>query len=225
MEEKYIIEEATRRSICRHGFNASKVAEELSLPLDYVVRIREKMGKEIAKDPSASLRIANTVSRHIIEGRNERIQIKRDMLALLLDREQMWVCVKCDTEVQEVPDQSWPTYHCPNCDRIVQRKLRDKDEIYRRKQSLLRDLLSEDQNLVDWLVKLKWTGAPEPVPEATKQIINQKVLVLGSDEDKRIISDYSKLPPMEREKLIEKLRREIINIDDEDITEEDNEPK
>ena len=223
--EKLRIEEETRRSICRHGFNESKVADELHLPVEYVVKIREKMGKEIASDPAVSLQIAKNISIYIIEGRRERTQIKRDMLAKLLDREQSWVCVKCDTEVQEVQGvlDQLPSYHCPECDKIVKRKLMDKDDVYKRKQSLLRDLLAEDENLVHWLTELEWTGVPKQ-PEAPQQVIKQNVIVFTSEDDKRIVADYSKLQPMEKEKLVEKLRKEIIKLDRE-IIEEDNEPK
>jgi len=53
---------------------------------------------------------------------------------------------------------------------------------------------------------------------------NQKNLLVMSKKDEELKRQYSALTPMDRERLMEKLRKEIVNIDEEMAKEEQEEP-
>lgn len=212
MEEKLKKIEEVRTALFRFGGDIVKVATELNLEYDYVLKVRQKMHKDFMTNPEVNLQIAANISREIIKGRNQRKQLIQDMINSLDKREQLWVCPDCNTEVTVItaPDKTI-TYRCDKCDKIVIRKLIDRLKIYDQKQALIDSLREEDNKLLEWLVMMGWT-AQLPPPQPT--IINkQNVLVVGSGVDQKVIEEIKHLPALEAEKLRQDLKKEIINID------------
>jgi hypothetical protein len=228
MEEKYILEESTRKSLLRHSGDIKKVSTELSQPVKYVLKIHQKMKTAIMKNPDLNLQIAANITREILEGRGSRQQVYQDMLSTLDNREQLLVCVTCDTEVREMvlnSDEGLVSY-CPKCTTVVQHRLQDRGEIFSQKQAILTALLNEDDKLMLWLTKMGWTGNEQPAAPTT--IVNQRqnVLVLGETKlgtkEEKILDDLRHLPPLEAEKLRQDLKKKMITLDDEIRDTEEN---
>lgn len=217
MEEKIRLEEETRVSLNRHGGDVVLVAQELGHDVDYVIKIREKMKIDLMKNPEVSLFIAGNISRALIEGRRHRTQNLRDMLESLNKREQLLVCEKCKSEVRYVEGQSDDTYFCPVCQKFVYRVLEERDEIYKRKQSIIRDLSAEDDKMTDHMVKMKWTNqldTPVP-PEKQLPNVTQNILIVGGESERKLVDDYSQMRPMDRALLAEKVRKDLLKLDEE----------
>ena len=220
MEEKYIIEEKTRKALLRCGGDIVKVSADLAQPLKYVLKIRQKMKAGIMKNPDLNLQIAANITREILEGRNQRRQVYQDMLSSLDNREQLWVCVICDTEVRDmiIDSDEGVVYFCPLCNLVVNRKLKDRGPVYTQKESILKALLDEDDKLMTWMTKMGWTGNEQPPGPTTVVHSKQNVIVLGGaeigDKEQKILDELKHLPPLEAEKLRQDLKKEMITIDD-----------
>jgi len=224
--QDFIIEENTRKALLRYGGDAEKVRAALKQPLAKVLKIHTKMKKDLIEDPSTSLNIAANITQEIVNGRNQRKQVLQDMLDSLESREQIWVCVECDTEVKDMvfDSNTGVEHYCPKCDIVVNRILKDRGHIYDQKQSLLEKMMIEDDKLLGWLVKMGWTGSETPPGPTTVVHSRQNVLVLGdrkegdpivTDKENKLLDEIRHLPPLEAEKLRKDLKEEIITIDDE----------
>ena len=227
-ENKHRVEERTRKALIRYGGDIEKTREVLEKSLEYVSEIYTKMKADFQESPTLNLQIAASVTQEIVTGRNQRKQVLQDMLNSLENREQLWVCVKCGTEVIGVVVDSnvGEVYQCPQCVEYVNRILKDRGDIYDQKQSLLARMMVEDDKLLTWMERMGWTGV-EPQPGPTTVIQNrQQVLVLSGDKigkkQQEVIDEIRHLPPLEAEKLRQDLKKEMITID-EDIRIEEQE--
>jgi hypothetical protein len=218
MEEKIRIEEETRKVLYRYGGDVVKTATELGLSYDYVFKVRQGIEKDMMKNPEANLRVASNIFRMILRGMRQRDRHRQDMLDRLENREQLLVCPKCETEVYEIIQSHITKHHCPNCDVDIKPVIADKDFIYKRKQSILRDQQSDEDSLIDNLKKMGFTGAislpPEPPPSQTLNQ-NNNFLILGGAKEQKVIEEIKHLPPLEAEKLRRDLKKEIFRLDDE----------
>jgi DNA-directed RNA polymerase subunit RPC12/RpoP len=216
MEEKIRLEEEIRKSLLRYGGDIIKVESELQIPLELIIKVQQKLKKDLMKNPGVDLIIAGNITREILRGRRQRLQIIQDMINTLSNREQLWVCQKCGSEIETLKAEDGSnTYRCSKCDAIVNRKLIERLDIFQQKQSLIRDHQAEDTLLVEWLVKMGWTGdANKPVQPTTVINNRQNILVVGNGKDQKVIDEIKHLPPLEAEKLRQDLKKEIVKIDE-----------
>ena len=219
MEEKYKIEEDTRRALLRHSGNTTKVSEDMCRPLEYVKKIQAKMKKDLKKNPGTNLQIATNITNMIVEGRQRRQQVYQDMQDNLMDRGQIMACPVCKTEVGDYNESS-QTYYCPVCVAHITPRILDRDIVYARIQLIQEALLNEDDKLMSWVAKMGWNGQEAPVGPTTVIHNKQQVLVVGGDKkaelgdkEKKVLEEIRHLPALEAEKLRNDLKDEIINID------------
>lgn len=81
-------------------------------------------------------------------------------------------------------------------------------------------------NLIDKLHSIGFilpAHCQEDIVDLREEEKSQKDLLESSERDKELVRQYSLLGPMDREKLIEKLHKDIINIDEEIAKEEQGE--
>jgi hypothetical protein len=90
-------------------------------------------------------------------------------------------------------------------------------EIYAIKNEIIAQLREEDVILVDLAGKMGYTNKTEPTPGP---VFKQNIIVMkGGDRDKgetdpQVMQDIQQLPPMERERLLEKLKKEMLTFND-----------
>lgn len=219
MEEKFRIEEETRQALCRYGGDATKTADSVNRSIEYVKAIQKKMKGDLDKNPGVNIQIASNITTMIMEGRQQRRRMLQDMYNTLENREQLIACPKCHTEVGEFNESSG-TYYCPVCEKHISGRIMDRDIVMARKQALVEALLKEDSSMIDWLVKMGWTGQEPPPGPQTVVHNRQNVLVVGSGKDGQLsekevhlLDEIRHLPPLEAEKLRKELKEEIINLD------------
>jgi hypothetical protein len=226
MEEKVRKIEEVRKALLRYGGDILKVETELDMPLEFIIKVQQKMKKDLLKNPGTDLILAGNMTREILRGRRQRLQILQDMINTLSNREQVLVCQKCNNEVEVITSEDKKiTYKCHSCkvrtlapgevEEPVKVKLKERLDIFEQKQSLIRDHQNEDTLLVEWLVKMGWTGDANRPQQPTTVINNrQNILVVGEGKEKKVIEEIRHLPPLEAEKLRQDLKKEIVKIDE-----------
>lgn len=210
MEEKYRIEELTRKTLNKYGMDTARVALRLGYSMKYVVKVLTKYRNSMKKDPDLCLMIAVNISTQIIEGFLERVQNLRDMLASLIDREQMLVCDICESEAREMKGQGDNVFFCPKCNKIVQRKLIDRSGIFDLKMRIIEALRIEYVGFVDTAVKMGWINKSDVPPPPT---VKQSIMIFGTEKERKLIEGYSNMRPQDRALLSEKIRKDLMQLD------------
>ena len=233
--EKFKALEKIKLSYLKHSGNCLEIADELSLPLDYVKKMVKKFkGQE---DRAVSVLIANNLMSHVLLGSQSRTTHLMDMLRSLEATEKPPVSTCCNAPVKEVIQQTSNTisdeynqtentskpikqWRCMKCQAICDVHTPPKSTIYNIKMKLLENLRAEDVSLVEMAESMGYTNKVD-VPTT---VIHNKpnVLVMNNVDngtDKKIVEEISNLSLMDKERLIEKLRREIVKLDTEDVEE------
>ena len=128
-----------------------------------------------------------------------------------------FVSVCCNSHFTAVLDLATEQqYRCSACKALCEIHQPPKATIYKLKLELLEQLREEDVALVEMAEKMGYSGREE-VPTT---VINHKpnVLVINSGDksEQEVVEDYTKLKPMDRERLLEKLKKEIVQMDAEE---------
>jgi hypothetical protein len=211
--EKFKVIEEIKLSYLKHRGNHLEIAKELSLPLDYVKKMVNKFRKQ--EDRTVSVLIANNLMSHILLGSQSRNTHLMEMLRSLEKTEKPVVSTCCSKPVREEPavtDGAPTLWRCLGCQAICSTHTPPKSTIYGIKLKLLEQLRDEDVALVDMADKMGYTNKVD----APTTIIhhNPNVLVMGDNVgEKKIAEEYSNLSLMDKERLIEKLRKEIVRLD------------
>jgi hypothetical protein len=140
-----------------------------------------------------------------------------EMLRSLEKTEKPFVSVCCNSHFTAVLDLATEQqYRCSACKALCEIHQPPKATIYKLKLDLLEQLREEDVALVEMAEKMGYSGREE-VPTT---VINHKpnVLVINSGDksEQEVVEDYTKLKPMDRERLLEKLKKEIVQMDAEE---------
>ena len=221
--EQFRVFEKIKLCYLKHRGNILEISSELNLPLDYIKKMVHKFQKE--EHRNVDVLIANNLMAHILLGAESRCLHLMEMLRSLEKTERPFVSVCCNAVFKTTHDSLIGTTHrCMSCKANCDIHQPPKATIYRIKLDLLEQLREEDSALVDMAEKMGYTNKVE----APTTVINHKpnVLVIsdGSKQDQDIIEDYTKLSPMDRERLIEKLRKRIIEGESTPVVPESPEP-
>jgi hypothetical protein len=186
--------------------------------IEYIKKLIKKFkgaeGKEV------SVLIANTLMSHVLMGTESRCLHLMEMLRSLDKTEKPYVSVCCNSHFTAVHDLATEeSYRCSSCKAICEIHQPPKATIYRIKLDILEQLRDEDLGLVEMAEKMGYSNRIE----APTTVINNRpnILVVGGSketevEDRRLAEDYVNLPPMEKEKLLNKLKKEIVRLDAEE---------
>jgi hypothetical protein len=209
--EEWKVLERIKISYLKHRGQTLDIAEETNLPIEYVKKQVEKIEKKESRD--VSTRIANNLTSIILQGIQSRTIRFMEELKSLEGREQNLLSACCSYPVRESIVDNLTLYTCLKCDKQCNAVLADKITIYEMKNQILVQLREEDRFIIEMAERMGYTNKPIEGPSTIIQV-KQQNLVLNTDEDKKIAADYSQLKPMDRELLIEKLRKEILKIDE-----------
>lgn len=215
--EHFKIQEKIKLSYLKHRGNPFNVLKELGLPEDekhikYIKKLIEKFKKKESKEVSTL--IADNLMAHILFGYQSRVQNLMEVMKVLDGKNEIEVSICCEAPFRERPNSNPLRYECLSCHLICDVKKLDKEGMIDLKLATIEQLREEDATLIEFAEKMGYTNKIEP----PTTIINNKqnVLVLG-EGDKKIITEIENLHPMEREKLLERLEREIKKLPDDPI--------
>lgn len=226
--EEFKTIEKVKLSYLRNKGNILAVLKELNWPedsqhVDYLKKLVKKFKGQEEKD--VSVLISNTLMSHVLFGSQSRTLHLMDLLGSLSKEEKPFVSACCKSHYRDEKDDGNVVVHrCMSCKATCEIYQPPKASIYNIKLKILEQLMNEDISLVEMAEKMGYTNKVESNPTIINHSPN--VLVLNNknsnssdsdEETQKIIDDYSKLPPLEKARLVEKLHKEIIAIDAETI--------
>jgi len=206
--EEFKLMERIKVSYLKNRGQAVAIADDLGLDLSYVKRMVDKFKKKDSRE--TKFWIAETILGHIMTGHHQRITHLDEMLRSLDNMEQPLLSICCSNPVRKYPDSDRYEclFHHVPCE--VQRV--NMLSVYKLKIKLLDQIGAEEERLVGMAQKMGYVGGDE-VPQQPAQVIKaqQNILVIPgqSESDKKVIADYTKLSPMDRDRLIDALQAQI----------------
>lgn len=209
--DKFRVDEQIKKSYLRNLGDISLVLQEVGLPEEYVLsRIAKIKKTETSPERNA---VAESIMSFISVGyKARRIRIL-EMLGSLDGAEQGRVSVCCHSAVKLHEDSLDNWYECLGCHLKAETEIASYMDIYRIKKELLTELREEDKHLIAFAKEMGYTKAQDP-----SVVINRKqnVIVMtgkGKDEVDGLPKDLDKLSPMDRQRFIDNLTKEILKLE------------
>lgn len=206
--------EKVKLSYLKNRGELFSIVKDLGWPEDkehveYVQKLIKKFRG--AEDKDVSVLISHNLMTHVLMGTQSRCLHLMELLKSLDKSEKPFVSICCNSPFKTTHDSFYGTQHrCSSCKATCEVHQPPKATIYKIKLDLLEQLREEDLALVEMADKMGYTNKVE----TPTTIINHKPQVLvisdGRKKEQDVIDDYTKLSPMDRERLIEKLRKEIV---------------
>lgn len=210
--ENYIQYEKIKLSYLKNRGNAIEVADELNLPVKYIKKVIYKIKKQ--EDRDVSVLISNTLMSHILLGSKSRVILLTEMLKSLESTEKPLLSFCHEMPVEIIEDSFKTKYKCIQCKKYCEVTEIPEVDIYAVKNDIITQLREEDKNLIELASKMGYTNRIEPPPAP---VFKQNILVMGQGTNPQIMQDIQLLPPIEREKLMEKLKREMLNFNNDQL--------
>jgi len=200
---------------------------EMSRILNIEIEEAKKMVAEFKKAESENVKvlIANHLMQLVIFGSEGRKARFMEMLSSLdkTEKPKLSICCNAPFRTIDTGESSPTTYQCLKCNAPCEVRGVPKASIYTIKINIEEQLRKEDETLVNMAEKMGYVNAKEG-PNVVNNVRQNILVVEGEGKDKQIFKDYSKLNPMDRERLMEKLRKEIVTIDEQIETKETQSP-
>jgi hypothetical protein len=212
--DKFKIDEQIKKSYLKNLGDTSLILREVRLPEEYVLSRIDKIRKtESGRERSE---VAEGIMGYISVGyRARRIRIL-EMLSSLEGAEQcqVSVCHKAPVMLREDSFEDW--HECLYCHKRTETRVASYMDIYRLKKELLTELREEDKHLMAFAEKMGYTKINTP---GVVNQIKQNVFVMGKDKNKDTIDvsdmpkDLDSLSPMDRQRFIDNLTKEILRLE------------
>ena len=212
--QKFKFEEQVKIASFKHRGDVLAIVKELNLPdtpesHQLVKKALDKIKKREQRD--VAVLISNNLMRVLMEGHAQRVIYIQEMLRALEGREQADVSICCSMPVVVREGRTY----CMKCNKESEVQKVDKIGIFILKVKLLSELREEDKALVDFAVKMGYSAMEQPEQQPFIKKV-QNILYLGggleslSEEEKATLKEISQLSPIDREVIIKKLERLIV---------------
>lgn len=211
--QQFKIDEEIRASYLRNLGDIAAVLKEVSYPAEYVYRVTSKFKKEKKKDSNP---VAEGILDLVSQGYKARQLHLVAMLRSLSMDEQIRVSLCCGAPIRRIIESPREDYECLKCMKLCESKLVSKVDVYTLKKEVIEQLREEDKLIIDFAKKMGFT-----VEKAPDTVIHNKqnvLVVQTTGKDKDVVAEIEKLPPMERDRLIENLSRMIVDVEPEEAT-------
>ena len=208
--ENYEQYEKIKLSFLKNRGNVLEISSELNLPVKYIKKVVYKLKK--AEDKDVSVLISNTLMSHILLGVKSRQILLSEMLKSLESTEKPLLSFCHEMPVEVIEDSYKTRYKCIQCKKYCEVTEIPEVDIYAVKNDIISQLREEDKNLIEMASKMGYTNRIDPPPAP---VFKQNILVMGQGTNPQIMQDIQQLPPMERERLMEKLKKEMFKFNDE----------
>jgi hypothetical protein len=147
---------------------------------------------------------------HILLGVKSRTAHLMEMLSSLEKTEKPVLSVCCSSPVRVKKDST--DLECLKCFAKCEVTTVPKASIYNIKSNIIEQLREEDKSLIDAATKMGYTNKIEQPPAP---IFKQNILVVDGGVSPKMQQSIEQLPPMEREKLLERLKKEMTTLKEE----------
>jgi len=212
---KFRLDEQIKKSYLKNLGDVSLVLKELNLPQDYILSRIEKIKKTETSGERDS--VAESIMGYISVGyRARRIRIL-EMINSLEGVEQCNVSLCCSAPVQYHSSSEEEWYSCLQCLKRCQVRTASYMDVYRIKKELIEELREEDKHLINFAKEMGYTKQQTP-----GILVQQKknIIMMPGTLKENELKDLEKLSPMDRERLIDRLTKEIVSIEKSEDTSE-----
>lgn len=203
--EQLKILEKLKISYLRHAGNIAEIVSETGYDEFYVRKMIDKFRKQDKRD--VSVHIANNLMTHILQGAQLRSVRIMDMIKKVEGFEKVIQSVCCSAPIDYIQD-SWQNYtKCMKCNKACNVVWALKPNAFNIYMKLIELLRVEDEALLNAAEKMGYTNK-EAVPNVIVQQDNRTLIL--NDKEKVALSDYNKLPALDREKIIQSIENVLI---------------
>src|SRR3972149_11563602 len=178
--------------------------------IKYIEKLIKKFKGKESKD--VTTRISHTLMQYLFFGHESRTHHLMETLKTLEERDRTKVSLCCEAPVKRFGETiiyGYEDYECLHCHLLCQIKVTTNEKILDLKLGSIEQLREEDKTLVEFAIKMGYTNKQEfpPAPQ-----IKQNVIILNEGEGKiRAIAVINRLSPLERDILIDKLTKKIVD--------------
>ena len=203
--EEFKVVEKIKLCYLKHRGNILEISKELAVDVGYIKKMVEKFRKQESKDVSTL--IANNLMSHVLLGSQSRVNRLMSLLNTIEGTEKPILSVCCQSSYDTIQDSYEDYFMCQKCRKKCDINYYVKPVIYRIMMGLIDQLREEDLGLIEMADKMGYTNV-QKVPETLIQQ-NNKILVYNEQEESAM-KDLKALPALDREKVIEKIGRILI---------------
>ena len=217
--EKFRIYERIQESFIRWMGNTSKVQQETGYPLDYVQHVIKKLRRE--RDRGLSKEAAKYIYGKLMESHLSALEHYNDMLSQYYGRSQVTGSICCkgpigiSKEGQVDKDNKAITkeHYCMTCTRGCDIELIDRIHVAEFELKVLDQRQACFTQVIDCAKKLGFVASDPQQPLASlEQKQQQNVLIIqdSSGEHRQTIEDFSKLDPIDAERVIKSIESRLL---------------
>lgn len=224
--KKIDVVEKIRQSYNRNRGVLALVKQETGYDLRFIRQTVRRFREAIPRDEAKAA--AELLVKDLMLGRSERTQRIRDMIKALDSREQIYVSYCCETPLRTRVDGDidpktlkpiTQEFVCMKCGAGSNPRKIDRVHVFELKQSLIKQLLEEDEKFVGFLQRLGIVGDGMPIEGQPGAIgsgsYKPNILVIQGADGKQmeLAQDVSKLDPIDAEKLVKSIERRLFEDD------------
>jgi hypothetical protein len=203
--EEFRMIEKIKLSYLKHRGNIEDISKDLAIDVAYIRKMVGKFKKK--EDRDVSTLIANNLMAHVMLGSQSRTVRLMELLKTVEGSEKPILSVCCQAPFDVIEDSYENRYVCQKCDRSCDIHYFIKPAVYNIISNLIEQLREEDVALIEMADKMGYTNV-QKVPDTLIQQ-NNRILVLN-DNEKEAFRDLKALPPLDREKIIDKIGKILI---------------
>jgi hypothetical protein len=203
--DEFKLVEKIKLSYLKNRGNVIDISKELNINIEYIQKMVNKFKKK--EDRDVSTLIANNLMSHVMLGSQSRTVRLMELVKTIEGAEKPVLSVCCQSSYDEIQDSYCDFYLCQKCHRRCDIHYFIKPAVYNIMVSLIEQLREEDISLIEMADKMGFTNV-QKVPDTLIQQ-NNKILILNENE-KEAFRDLKSLPPLDREKIIDRIGKILI---------------
>lgn len=215
--EKIRIYEKIQESYIRWSRNVEKVANETGYPLEYVQSVIKYLVKQ-RKHDDRTKDVVKCIYENLAISNLSDLGQYNDMLERYYGRSHLWLSMCCKTPYRtytEIEGHQIPeTHECMQCHKVCEINIFDRYEVTEKELQILSARQDCFTKLVNNAKSLGYVIS-EPVPPAVPgdQFTNQNVLIINdsSGEHRHVLDQYSKLDPIDAERVIKLIETKLMD--------------
>jgi len=203
--EELRVAEKIKISYLRHAGSIADIVKDTGYDERYVRKMVAKFRKKDSRD--VNVHISNNIMSIMMQGSDMRKVRAMDMIKKIEGSEKMLRSICCQSSFDYIQDSWEDRYVCKKCNKICNVEFFIKPVIFDLYMKLLTLLREEDLTVLQAAEKMGYTNA-ERQPNVIVQQDNRTLIL--NEKEEVALKDYNALPPLDREKIIQKIENVLM---------------